>query len=322
MKYVEIPYVDKKVSRILYGTAMPPFMMGGDGNELLDEIYETGVNTFDTARGYMGAEISLGRWITERGNRKDIVILSKCGHPSMFGKKRVNETEMRKDFSRSARHLNTDYIDIYLLHRDDPDVEVGAIVETFNAMHAEGKIGAFGGSNWTHQRVTEANEYAYKHNLIPFTVSSPNFGLADQVQDPWGGGCVTISGPSNEDARKWYAENQMPVIAYSSLGRGLFSGRVKSKEIDKAGEAMDAVAMKGYGCPENFERLRRCEELAATKGCTVPQIAMAWIFKQNINTFAVVSTSKASRMQENIDALHIELSADEVLYLDLRKDTL
>lgn len=320
MKYVEIPYVDKKISRILYGTAMPPFMTGGDGNELLDAIYETGINTFDTARAYMGAEVSLGRWIAERGNRKDIVILSKCGHPSMFGKKRVNETEMRKDFSRSVRHLNTDYIDIYLLHRDDPDVDVGAIVETFNAMHEEGKIGAFGGSNWTYQRVAEANEYAYKHNLIPFTVSSPNFGLADQVQDPWGGGCVTISGPSNEDARKWYAENQMPVIAYSSLGRGLFSGRVKSSEIDKAGEVMDAVAMRGYGCPENFERLRRCEELAAIKGCTVPQIAMAWIFKQNINTFAVVSTSKASRMQENIDALHIELSADEILYLDLRKD--
>lgn len=322
MQYAEIPYVNKKVSRIFFGTAMQPFMMGGDGNALLDAVYETGVNTFDTARGYAGAEISLGRWIEERGNREDVVILSKCGHPSMFGKKRINETEIRKDFARSSRYLHTDYIDIYLLHRDDPDVEAGTIVEILNAMHAEGKIGAFGGSNWTHQRIAEANEYAYKHNLIPFTVSSPNFGLADQVQDPWGGGCVTISGPSNEDARVWYRENQMPVIAYSSLGRGLFSGRVKSSETEKAGEIMDAVAMKGYGSPENFERLRRCEILAAEKGCTVPQIAMAWIFRQQINTFAVVSTSKASRMQENIDALHIELSPEESRYLDLKRDAL
>jgi aryl-alcohol dehydrogenase-like predicted oxidoreductase len=322
MQYENIPYVDKKVSRILYGTATQPFMMGGDGNALLDEIYATGVNTFDVARGYMGAETSLGRWIKERDNREQVVILSKCAHPSMFGKKRVNEADIRKDFSRSSRALNTDYIDIYLLHRDDPDVEVGPIVETFNAMHTEGKIGAFGGSNWTHQRIEEANEYAYKHNLIPFTVSSPNFGLADQVQDPWGGGCVTISGPANESARAWYAKNQMPVIAYSSLGRGLFSGRVKSDEIEKAGEVMDAVAMKGYGCPENFERLHRCEILAAEKGYTVPQIAMAWIFKQNIHTFAVVSTSKAQRMQENIDALDIDLSEDEILYLDLKKESL
>lgn len=322
MQYVNIPYVDKKVSRIFFGTAGQPFMMGGDGNELLDAIFSTGVNAFDTARGYMLSEKSLGKWIAARGNRDDVVILSKCGHPSPFGRKRINETDIRKDFEKSSRYLQTEYIDIYLLHRDDPDVEVGIIVEILNAMHSEGKIGAFGGSNWTHQRIAEANEYAYKHNLIPFSVSSPNFGLADQIQDPWGGGCITISGSAGEEARAWYSKINMPVIAYSSLGRGLFSGRVKGNEPEKAAQVMDAVAMKGYGYPENFERLRRCEKLAAEKNCTVPQIAMAWIYSQNLNTFAVVSTTKASRMQENIDALHIALSEDEVNYLDLKKEAL
>lgn len=318
MEYVEIPYVKNKVSRILYGTAMPPFFMGGDGNELLDAINATGVNTFDAARNYMAAEKSLGKWIADRNNRDQIVILSKCGHPSMFGRKRVNEAEMRKDFRHSIQYLNTDYIDIFLLHRDDPEVDAGEIVEIFNAMHAEGKIGAFGGSNWTHQRIAAANEYAYKHNLIPFTVSSPNFGLADQVEDPWGGGCVSISGPSNEEARAWYQSNQMPVVAYSSLGRGMFSGKVKSSEPEEAAKILDAAALKGYGSTENFERLRRCEEIAAKKGCKVSQIAMAWIFGQSMNVFAVVSTSSASRMQENIDALHICLTVEERNYLDLK----
>ncbi len=77
-------------------------------------------------------------------------------------------------------------------------------METFNAMHEEGNIGAFGASNWTHTRIEEANEYAYKHNLIPFSVSSPNFCLARQIEDPWGGGCVNISGPENIEARAWY----------------------------------------------------------------------------------------------------------------------
>ncbi len=320
MKYLEIPYVNKPVSRILYGTANQPFFMGGDSNELLDAIYATGVNTFDTARGYMMSEKSLGYWIEQRGLRDKVVILSKCGHPSMFGKKRINEEEIRKDFMRSIRYLQTNYIDIYLLHRDDLEVEVGSIVEVFNEMYAEGKIGAFGGSNWTHHRIEEANEYAYKHNLIPFSVSSPNFGLAEQVQDPWGGGCITISGSKNEEARKWYGENKMPVIAYSSLGRGLFSGKVKGNEMEKASEVMDKVAMKGYGSLDNFERLRRCETIALKKNCSVPQIAMAWLFKQNINTFGVVNTSDAKRMLENIGALHIELTEDEILYLDLKKE--
>lgn len=318
MTYVEIPFVEKKVSRILYGSAIQPFLDGKEDMELLDAVYDMGVNAIDTARVYGKAEQVLGRWIEERKLRDKVVILSKCAHPDIFGKKRVNEKEIREDFAQSSQYLRTDYIDIYLLHRDDPDVDAGEIIEIMNAMHEEGKIGAFGGSNWTHQRIAEANEYAARHHLIPFTVSSPNFGLAEQVHDPWGGGCVSISGPSNVRAREWYRGSGMPVIAYASLAHGLFSGKVKSSEPKKAGKILDEFAMKGYVCPENFERLRRCEELAAKKNCTVSQIAMSWIFKQDLDTLAVVGTSKALRMQENIDAMHIKLSEEEAAYLDLR----
>lgn len=319
MEYSEIPYVEKKVSRIFYGTAIDPFMSGGDGNELFDAVLAQGINTFDTARVYKDAESSLGSWIEKRGIRDKVVILSKCGHPSMQGEKRINEKEMRTDFEASSRCLRTDYIDIWLLHRDDPDVDAGEIVEIFNAMHAEGKIGAFGGSNWTHIRIEEANEYAYKHNLIPFTVSSPNFGLADQVKDPWGGGCVTISGPSGSEAREWYRKNQMPVVAYSSLAHGFFSGKLKSSHPQEAGCILSKEAVKGYVCPENFERLRRCEQMAEKKKCTVPQLAMAWLYSQKLNTFAVVSSSKAERMQENVDALKIRLSESEIRWMDLQE---
>ena len=320
MQYAQIPGVNQKVSRIFYGTASEPFQSGGNGNDLLDAVFASGVNAFDTARVYFEAERSLGNWISERGIRDRVVILTKGGHHTPLGRKRVNEKAIRKDLKTSLECLQTDYIDIYLLHRDDPKVDAGVVVEVLNAMHAEGKIGAFGGSNWTHRRIEEANEYAYKHSLVPFTVSSPNFGLAEEVCDMWGGGSVTISGPENEEAREWYRRTNMPVIAYSSLGRGLFSGKVKSSDPEKAYLGMDKFAIKGYDCPANFERLRRCEILAEEKHCTVPQIAMAWIFRQEINTFALVNTSKPSRMQENIEALYIDLSPEESAFLDLKKD--
>lgn len=321
MQYTQIPYVNKKVSKVILGTACVPFISGGDGSDILDAALEAGINTFDLARNYMYAERSFGKWLNSRGCREQVVISTKCGHPSPFDRKRVTESDMKQDLERSLRELQTDYIDIYLLHRDDPEVEVGSIVEIFNAMHADKKIGAFGGSNWTHKRIEEANEYAYKHNLIPFSVSSPNFGLADQIQDPWGGGCVTISGPSNFDARKWYCENHMPVIAYSSLGRGLFSGKLKSNNTEHAKDYLDEAALKGYAYPDNFERLRRCEVLAREKGVTVPQIAMGWIFGQKINTLAVVSTSKISKIEENVEAISLNLSQIELDYLDLRRKT-
>ncbi len=319
MKYARIPYVKRDISRIFYGTATPPFSTSGEGNELLDAMLELGVNAFDTARVYGNAENALGKWMEERGVRDRVTILSKCGHPDTDWTKRISEKEIRADFAQSSACLRTGYIDIYLAHRDDAAVPAGDVVEIFNAMHAEGKIGAFGGSNWTHERIEEANEYAYKHDMIPFTVSSPNFGLAEQVRDMWGGGGIGISGPSHQAARSWYEKQNMPVIAYSSLGRGLFSGRVKSGKPEAASEVMDEFAMKGYACPDNFERLRRCEEVAGKLGLGVPQIAMAWLFRQKLNAFAVVSTGKPERMLENIEALHLELDEKTLRYLDLQE---
>lgn len=114
----------------------------------------------------------------------------------------------------------------------------------------------------------------------------------------------------------------MPVIAYSSLGRGLFSEKVKSSEKENAVNILDEVAVRGYASEENYERLQRCEKLAGKKGVTVPQIAMAFIFSQKMDTFAVVSTSRPERMQENLDALQIELSEAETDWLDLKREEL
>lgn len=320
MVFSTIPGVSKPVSQLVFGTATRPFLFAEDCCELLDAVLDAGINTLDTARNYGNSEYTIGNWLERSGRRDDVVLLSKCGHPTAENAHRLTEAEIRKDFRISSEALHTNYIDIYLLHRDDPTVDVGTVVEIFNALHAEGKIGAFGGSNWTHHRIEEANAYAYKHGLIPFSVSSPNFGLADQQADPWGGGCVTISGPNNEDARQWYRENNMPVVAYSSLGRGLFSGRLKSDNLEEAISILDTPAFKGYANADNFERLRRCERLAADKGVSVAQIALNWIFHQNILVHAVVSTTNPERLQQNIDAFDIKLSAAELRWLDLRED--
>lgn len=83
---------------------------------------------------------------------------------------------------------------------------------------------------------------------------------------------------------------------------------------------LDWFAMQGYGYPENYERLRRCEELAEKKRATVPQIALAYVFSQPFHTFAILSTSKATRMQENIDALGLHLTDSECRYLESGQD--
>jgi len=309
------------VPRIFFGTAGDQFQEGKDCSALLDDMVSLGAYAIDTARVYGKSEEAIGRWIASRGNREKLILLSKCGHHDVLGRKRVSPEEMKKDLEKSLSCLHTDYLDIWLLHRDDPEVPVGVIMETFNEIAAKGQVRLFGGSNWTAARIEEANEYAYAHGLQPMRISSPHFGLAEQKGDPWGGGATTITGTDKEEERRWYEHNQMPVIAYSSLGRGLFSGRFTSQEPQKASKYMDRYAMKGFFCEENLERLHRCEILAKEKQATPAQIAMAWLYSQNINTFAIVSTSSPQRMQENIDALHIHLTKEEQQWLNLESET-
>ncbi len=315
MEYRSISQVRLPVSRIIMGCASDGFNGGKNQNELLDAALAAGINTLDTARVYAQSERVIGQWLGK--HRDEVVLITKCAHPSLLHPMRLTERDIRKDCETSLRELGTDRIDMYLLHRDHPSVEPGAMIEIMNALKAEGKIDAFGASNWTCERFRQAQEYADRRGLVPFSVSSPHFSLARQQADPYGGGCVSLTGDENAAARRWYEETQIPVFAYSSLGRGLLSGKLKSADAARAGKVLDVFAMKGYGCTDNYERLARCEELAEKKGCTVAQIAMAWLYAQPLNTFAIVTMSSPARIQENIEALSLKLTEEECRYLNL-----
>lgn len=320
MEYSKIPHVKNQISKIVFGTAIGPMSGGEDSGELLDAAFAMGINTFDTARGYGQAEKMLGEWINSRNLRERVNIITKGGHPLADGTKRVTREEIRLDVELSRQAMGTDYFDVYLLHRDDPDVPVGKILEILNELYEEGAIGAFGGSNWTRERIQEANEYAAKHNLVPFSATSPNFGLAEQCCDVWGGGCTTIAGPEHAADREWYGVNGIPVIAYSSLARGVFSGRIRSDQLAMASDLLDPISVRGYCSKANFERLARVEKLSSEKGCSVAQLTLAYTMRQpGMNVFAVCSSTSAARMLSNTRALDVHLSEEEIAWLDLRK---
>lgn len=325
MERTTIKGIEKTLPPVIIGTAIEalnnpplPFQPKPDRTEifwLLDELWEMGLNMYDCAAGY--GEPGIGEYLTLRKRHRDAVIMTKCAHPNQY-RKRVTAFDMEADLHDSLARLNTDYIDIYLLHRDDPDVPVSIIVETLNRFHREGKIGAFGGSNWTVERIREANTFAEDNGLLPFTVSSPHYGLAHQVADPWGGGCKTLTGPENVEGRKWYIENDMPVFAYSSLARGFFSGVFRSNEPQKAEEYLDMFAKKGYFYPENMKRLARAEQLAEKYGCNVANIAISWMLHQELKVIPIMSGTKAEHYAQALKAAEIPLTEEEVKWLDLR----
>lgn len=225
---------------------------------LLDAALDAGVNTFDTAHVYGGSEALLGRWLKGRDLSR-LVIETKGCHPGPLHPDRVTPACLRKDVETSLRRLGVDCIDLFLLHRDSRRAEVGEIVETLNDLRKQGKLRAFGGSNWTAERIQEANDYAAAHGLAPFTVSSPHFGLACQIGDPWGGGagCVTLTGKGQEKERVWYRESGTAVLAFSSLARGLLSGKISSADPNRA-DKLDAAGRPGVRLPGELGAVEPC----------------------------------------------------------------
>ncbi|MFI3238058.1 MAG: aldo/keto reductase [Lachnospiraceae bacterium] len=318
MKYGNVKGLDKKVSRLVFGTPHLREDRKEEGYCLLDDIYALGINTFDTAAVYPnGSEQLLLEWICDRGIRDEIVLISKCAHQNKW-RRRVTSFDIMSDISDTLAKASIGYIDIYQLHRDDENVAVADIVDTCNRLYEQGKVKSFGASNWSLERILEANEYAYNHGLEGFSSVSPHFSLGEQMVAPWDG-CLSLTGEENISARAYYENIQMPVFAYSSLCMGFFSGKFKADDLCKAREVLTLDAQKSYLYDENIERLRRTEVLAEKKRVSVANIAIAWALAQEINVFTLVRASSKDRMKENIKALDVVITSEELQWLNLER---
>ncbi|MBQ4382401.1 MAG: aldo/keto reductase [Oscillospiraceae bacterium] len=315
MKYKEITGVANPLSRIILGTSSKPFFSGQEVDELIEAALESGINTLDTAREYGGSEGAIGRWLLRSGKRDRVVIISKCCHPSFAFVPRVNEKCAREDLMRSLDALETDFIDIYLLHRDLELLPAGKIVEFMAKLREEGKVGVIGTSNWSAGRIEEANAYARGHGFEGFSVSSPHYSLGIQKRDPWGNGCKTVTGEKHREEREFYSSSGMPVLAWASLCGGVFSGKLKSEDKGRIMSLFGFNTAWGYDCPENYERLSRCEALAEKKGADVAQIVLAWMLGDDMNVFPIVGGSTAASIRRAAAAADLVLTKEEREYL-------
>ncbi len=336
MQYGKIEGVGKPVSRIVLGTMIltdqPQVRteeypdLGREGSlAYLDGVFALGCNAFDSAHIYgipSGAsEQALGLWMKLRGNRDKVVVITKGGiRKSPPAEYRAMPSFIEADIYESLARLQTDYIDLYLMHYDDDRHPVGPFIEMLYKHKKLGNIRAYGGSNWSHKRLAEVNEYAAKHGLDPFVASEPNYSLAVQAFPQFGPGCVSISGPAGKEARAWYSATQMPVIPYSSLGSGFFSGIVTRDDFGRVRHTMGESSVRAYCHEANFRRLERAMALGKEKGATAAQIALAFIMQNGLNVFPLTGAQTVEEVAENVKALEVKLTPQECAWLDLESD--
>ncbi len=314
MNYGTIPGIDKEISQLILGC----MLLTPDELEhsylMLDEFFAAGGNALDTAHSYGGgdSERLIGMWMKNRNNRSEVFLVDKGGHPhAAVPRPRLSPEELAHDIHESLLRLQTDYIDLFLLHRDDPIIPVGTIIEHLNQEIRSGNLRAIGASNWELERLQAANAYAAAHGLQGFAGSSNNISLAVPMEAMWKG-VVSVS----EAAWTWHHETQFPLLPWSSQARGFFSGRFAP---DKR-ENQDMVRV--YYNDANFERLKRAQSLGEQKRCTAIQISLAYVFHQPFPTFPLVGPVNQAELASCLEALAIQLSPDEMRWLNLEADAI
>lgn len=318
MRYGSIPGVGDRVSRLVMGsmvfsTEPEPFE---NTCKLLDRFVEAGGTTVDTARVYAKgtSERAFGEWLKKSDRRNQMVVIGKgAHHDNQTMERRVTPAAIHEDIETSLREMQLDTIDIYILHKDDADAPVGPVVEALNQEVADGRIKAFGGSSWTHQRIAEANAYAAAHQLQPFTVSSPNLALAVPNEPMWLG-CVSIAGDA--EAQAWYAQTRLPIFAWSSQARGFFSGRY-AQGVTEGTTDDEKNVIRTYFSDANWDRYHRANELAKEKGCIRQQIVLAWVLQQPLEIYALIGPATVEELDNSLGALDVKLSAEEIAWLNL-----
>jgi len=306
MKYGRIDGVDKPVSRVALGTMLEgaefPAVQGG---VLFDGFFEAGGTCFDTAYLYSGglSEQVFGQWMQSRGVREDVVVLGK-GAATPF----CDPESLTSQLLVSLDRMQTDYVDLYMMHRDNLEIPVGEFVEVLNEHQAAGRMRAFGVSNWSLARVEEANEYAAAHGLTGFSALSNNFSLARLVEPIWPGSIAT----SDADSRAWFTRTQTPLFPWSSQARGFFA-------VGAPDNVADPELVRCWYSDDNFERLARVRALAGERGVLPITVALAYVLSQPFPTFPLIGPRSLHELETSLPALGLELSTDELEWLNLER---
>jgi aryl-alcohol dehydrogenase-like predicted oxidoreductase len=300
MTYGKVPGLDKQVSRLV---------MGVDNQQTLphaavifDDFVERGGTTFDTAYIYGGGrgERLLGQWMKSRGNRDEVVVIGKGAHTPY-----CDPESITRQLNESLERLQTDHVDLYLMHRDNEEIPVSEFVDVLDEHFKAGRIKAFGGSNWSLERFDAANAYAEANSKQPFTLLSNHLSLARAYDVPWAG-CRHVS---DDESQAWLRERQVALFPWSSQARGFFTGRAKPEDTS------DQELVRCFYSDENFRRLDRARELAKAKGVEPTAIALAWLLHQPYPVFPLIGPRHISETRTSTPGLSVSLTEDEVAYL-------
>jgi aryl-alcohol dehydrogenase-like predicted oxidoreductase len=320
MEYLQLGKTGFDVSPICLGSAQ--FGSGVSREDAfwqLDTFVEMGGNFIDTAKIYNDwvegeksrSEKRIGEWLRKSGKRDKVVIMTKGAHPlweSMFVS-RCTPSEIGIDIDDSLRNLGIEQIDMYLLHRDNPRLPAGLLLDTLEAARRVGKIKHYGFSNWMFPRILEAADYAKQTGIEGFSCNQVMWSLAEinanNIADK-----TLVS--MDRETYDWHCSSNTSATFYSSTAGGWFSKIEKDSELS-------AVQKNLYENDINQKIFTKIQKASKELGLSLIEISLAYTKAQPFPAIPVTSFSKKEQLLESMKACEIVLPESLVKDLNFLK---
>ncbi|MGV3656087.1 MAG: aldo/keto reductase [Noviherbaspirillum sp.] len=291
------------------GISIAPIVFGGNvfgwtadearSFELLDRFSGMGFNAIDTADTYSSwapgnaggeSETVIGKWLARRGRRDDIVLMTKVG---LWDKhKGLAAANIEAAVEESLKRLQTDYLDVYFAHTDDPDTPLDETLEAFARLVQAGKVRAIGASNYDAGRLRQALDVSEQRKLPRYEVMQPLYNLYDR--DVFETSLAPLA-----------QQQEIGTVCYFSLASGFLSGKYRSAA-DLAGSKREQMLQR-YFDDRGLRILQALEEVASELSAPPAQVALAWLLARPGVTAPIASATRLEQLDEILGAATLAL---------------
>lgn len=320
MQYITIKDIDGneiKLSKFIHGS--PAARAEEDTFRIMDRYRELGGSTFDVARFYgfprIGLrEACLADYIRSRACRDQVTVITKGGMPELnsdtsFKRLRINREAILGDFYTSYDALQIGRIDVYLLHRDDPSVPISKIMDILQEIVDTGLVRSIGVSNWSVERIMEANEYASSLNRPLLSVSEIQWSYSYLNHAMRKDETVSIMNPA---LYRQYEAYPIPVLAFSSQSYGLFSYLYEGKE---TWETLKP-ARASYDCPENRKKMEKVRLYCNAHGVSPAALITAYLACNKVTCAPIFSCKTMEQLEDTMSGVNLLLDQKTIDWMD------
>lgn len=275
---------------------------------LLDYFQEQGGTLLDTGNFYASwlpgcsggeSERTIGAWLTARGNRDHMVISTKLGFDYPGSPGGLTAAEIEGECNKSLKRLQTDRLDLYYAHRDDRSTDLEETMQAFDKLVRAGKVRVLGASNLPVWRIAEANVLAKSHGWTAYSAIQQRYTYLRPRHGADFGPQIFI----NQDLKDYAESHGISLVGYSVLLQGTFT----------RGDKPLPAQFEG---PDSDARLEALRSVAGHRGISPNQVVIAWLRQSKPPILPIIAGSKVEQLRENIEALDLTLTPDEMDQLD------